>query len=132
MGLIEDRMQRGFAQLTKMAGAERAQELSENWEDISPDFQQCVIGILAGEIWTRTQLDLRTRSLVTIAGLTALGKTRALALNVEMALQNGASRSEIRETMLQIAFYAGFPSAWEGLQTAEQIFKQIDQSAPVD
>ena len=132
MGLTEDRMQRGFAQFTKMAGAERAQELSENWRDISPDFQQCVIGILAGEIWTRTQLDLRTRSLVTIAGLTALGKTRALALNVEMALQNGASRSEIRETMLQIAFYAGFPSAWEGLQIAEQIFKQIDQSAPVD
>jgi len=132
MGLTEDRMQQGFVQFTKMAGAERAQELSENWRDISPDFQQCVIGILAGEIWTRTQLDLRTRSLVTIAGLTALGKNQALALNVEMALQNGASRLEIRETMLQIAFYAGFPAAWEGLQIAEQIFKQIDQSAPVD
>lgn len=132
MGLTEDRMQQGFAQFTKMAGAERAQELSKNWREISPDFQQCVIGILAGEIWTRTQLDLRTRSLVTIAGLTALGKNKALALNVEMALQNGASRLEIRETMLQIAFYAGFPAAWEGLQIAEQIFKQIDQSAPVD
>ena len=132
MGLTEDRMQQGFEQFTKMAGAERARELREVWGRISPDFQQFVIGVLSGEVWTRPQLDLRTRSLVTIAGLTALGRTRGLGLNVEMALRNGATREEIRETMLQMAFYAGFPSAWEGLQTAEEIFNKIDQSDTAD
>ncbi len=132
MERTEGGMQRGFEQFTKMAGAERAQELREIWGRISPDFQHFVFEVLAGEVWTRSQLDLRTRSLVTIAGLTALGRTRGLGLNVEMALRNGATREEVRETMLQMAFYAGFPSAWEGLQTAEEIFQKIDQSPPVD
>jgi 4-carboxymuconolactone decarboxylase len=132
MEQTEDRMQRGFEQFTKMAGVERAQELREVWGRISPDFQQFVIGVLAGEVWTRSKLDLRTRSLVTIAGLTALGRNRGLGLNVEMALRNGATRDEIREAMLQMAFYAGFPTAWEGLQTAEEIFQRIDRSSRAD
>ena len=87
------------------------------------------MGILAGELWTREALDLRTRSLVTIAGLAALGRSRALALNIEMALKNGASRQEIQETLLQMGFYAGFPSAWEGLQVAHEIFQRLDGEA---
>ena len=128
----QDRVQRGFEQFVQMAGAERARQLRELWGQISPDFQQFVLGVLAGEVWTRSGLDLRTRSLFTIAGLTALGRTRGLELNVEMALRNGATREEIRETMLQMAFYAGFPSAWDGLQTAEEIFRKTDRSVPED
>lgn len=126
----QDRVQRGFEQFVQMAGADRARQLRDVWGSISPDFQQFVLGVLAGEVWTRSQLDPRTRSLVTIAGLTALGRTRGLELNVEMALGNGATREEIRETMLQMAFYAGFPSAWEGLQSAEEIFRKADRSDP--
>ena len=59
------------------------------------------------------------------SGLTGLGRPRALALNIEMALRNGASRDEIRETILQMAFYAGFPAAWEGLQTADEVFQRL-------
>jgi 4-carboxymuconolactone decarboxylase len=86
------------------------------------------VGVLASELWTRSELDLRTRSLVTIAGLTALGRPRALALNIEMALNNGASRQEIRETILQMAFYAGFPAAWEGFQAADESFRKLQGS----
>jgi alkylhydroperoxidase/carboxymuconolactone decarboxylase family protein YurZ len=75
---------------------------------------------VAGEVWSRPGLDLRTRSLVTIAALAALGRSRALELNLRMAVNNGATRQEITEALLQIAPYAGFPAAWEALAVAEQ------------
>jgi 4-carboxymuconolactone decarboxylase len=121
-----ERVQKGFEQFQKMLGEGRAGEVRAQWHEISPEFEQFVLGILAGELWTRETLDLRTRSLITISGLTALGRTRALSLNIEMALKNGASRTEIQETILQMGFYAGFPCAWEGLQIAYEVFQRLD------
>ncbi len=122
----EERVKRGLEQFAQMAGRERADELQATWHRISPSFESFVLGVVGGEAWTRDGLDLRTRSLVTVAALTALGRPRALELNIEMALGNGATREEIRETMLQMAFYAGFPAAWEGLQAAEAVFDKED------
>jgi 4-carboxymuconolactone decarboxylase len=89
---------------------------------MSPDFERYVIEFLAGEIWSRPQLDRRTKSLVTIAALAALGRPQGLELNIRMALANGATRQEIIETLLHIAPYAGFPAAWEGLTVARRVF----------
>ncbi len=128
----EERIQRGLEQFAKMAGRERAEELQSTWREISPSFESFVLGVLAGEVWPRQELDPRTRSLVTVAGLAALGRPRALTLNIEMALGNGATREEIRETMLQMAFYAGFPTAWEGLQAADEVFRKLDEANAAD
>ena len=70
----QDRVQRGFEQFVEMAGEDRARQLRDVWGQISPDFQQFVLGVLAGQVWTRSKLDLRTRSLVTIAGPDRAGK----------------------------------------------------------
>ncbi|PYV89343.1 MAG: 4-carboxymuconolactone decarboxylase [Acidobacteria bacterium] len=121
----QNRVNKGYKQFIQMVGEARAEEIRSHWNQISPAFEKFVLGVLAGEVWTRPELDLRTRSLATVAGLTALGRPRALALNIEMALRNGASRDEIRETILQMAFYAGFPAAWEGLQTADEVFQRL-------
>jgi len=123
-----ERIEKGFEQLRRMLPPNRAEDVRKQWHQISPDFESLVLGILAGEVWTRPGLDLRTRSLATIAGLTALGRPRALALNIEMALQNGATQIEIQECILQMAFYGGFPCAWEALQTAHEVFQKLDQS----
>lgn len=124
--VTDQTVQRGFEQFAQMAGEERAAKLRETWHRISPDFEHFVLGALAGQVWPRSELDLRTRSLVTISALAALNRPRALSLNIEMALGNGATREEIRETLLQMAFYAGFPVAWEGLVAAEEVFEQLD------
>ena len=126
----DKKWRKGFEQFQRMAGPELAEELRDGWRRVSPDFERFVISVLAGEVWSREKLDLRTRSLVTVAVLAALGRPRGLRLNIEMALRNGAGRDEIRETLLQVAFYAGFPSAWEGLQTADEVFRKQDGSAP--
>lgn len=127
--LAPERIEKGFEQLRQMLAGNRAEEVRKQWHQISPDFESLVLGVLAGEVWTRPALDLRTRSLATIAGLTALGRPRALALNVEMAIQNGATRTEVQECILQMAFYGGFPCAWEALQVAHEVFQRLDQGS---
>jgi 4-carboxymuconolactone decarboxylase len=121
-----ERTARGAELLVKMLGAEAAEQTRAAWRAICPEFENYVVEFLAGEIWSRPALDLRTRSLVTIAALAALGRVRGLELNLRMALNNGASRHEIIETLLHIAPYAGFPATWEGLALAHEVFARVD------
>jgi len=114
---------KGVEVLRQMLGEERAREVGEAWTKLSPDFASLVTNFLAGQIWIRPNLDLRTRSLVTIAALAALGRPSGLRLNIEMGLNNGATKEEIVETLLQMAPYAGFPACWEGLLIADEVFK---------
>ncbi len=114
---------KGTEMLCRMLGEGRAKEARKAWRKLSPDFASLVTNFLAGEIWSRPNLDLRTRSLVTVAALTALGRPSGLRLNIEMALNNGATKEEIVETLLQMAPYAGFPACWEGLLIADEVFK---------
>ena len=82
------------------------------------------MGVVGGEIWSRPNLDLRTRSLCSIAALAALGRVNALDLNVQMALNNGATEEEIVEVFFQVAAYAGFAAAWDGLTRAMATIEQ--------
>lgn len=125
---LKARRDRGDKLLQKMLGPERAKQIRKTWRDISPEFESYVIEFLAGEIWSRPGLDRRTKSLTTIAALAALGRPLALELNIRMALNNGATRQEIVETLLQIAPYAGFPACWEGLTMAQKVFCSEEES----
>jgi 4-carboxymuconolactone decarboxylase len=125
---LDERTQRGIKLLQQMLGPDEAERVQQSWQQISPDFESYVVEFVAGEVWSRPHLDLRTRSLVTISALTALGRTRALELNIRMALNNGCSQQDVVETMLQMAPYAGFPAAWEGLALADKVFR--DTAAP--
>ncbi len=113
---------RGAALLERMLGNTEARRVRAAWRRMAPEFERYVITFLAGEIWSRPGLDRRTRSLCTIAALAALGRTNGLLLNIRMALRNGASQSEIIETLLHIAPYAGFPAAWDALVLAQRVF----------
>jgi alkylhydroperoxidase/carboxymuconolactone decarboxylase family protein YurZ len=119
--------ERGSRLLEKMLGAGEARRMRAAWRRLEPDFERYVLTFVAGEVWSRPGLDRRTRSLCTIAALAALGRTNGLALNVRMALRNGASRSEIVEVLLHIAVYAGFPAAWEALALAGSVFSEGSQ-----
>jgi len=117
--------QRGERLLLKMLGPEHAAEVRRAWRSLEPDFERYVLGFVAGEVWSRPGLPLKTRSLVTVSVLAALGRREALALNIRMALNNGASRREISEVLLQMAPYAGFPAAWEALVVASGVYKEF-------
>jgi 4-carboxymuconolactone decarboxylase len=121
---IEQRKQRGAELIDNMLGTEQAAKVREGWRNISPDFEGYVVEFLAGEIWSRGQLDLRTKSLVTVATLAGMGRTRALELNIRFAQRNGCTHQDVIEALLQIAPYAGFPAAWEALVLADQVFRE--------
>jgi 4-carboxymuconolactone decarboxylase len=116
--------ERGARLLEKMLGPRDARRVRASWRRLAPDFERYVITFLSGEIWSRPGLDRRTRSLCTIAVLTALGRTNGLELNIRMALRNGATRAEIIEALLHIAPYAGFPAVWDALVLAGRVFSR--------
>ena len=114
--------ERGARLLDEMLGPGDARRVRAAWRRLEPDFERYVLTFLSGEIWSRPGLDRRTRSLCTIAVLTALGRTNGLELNFRMALRNGATRAEIVEALLHIAPYAGFPAVWDALVLADRVF----------
>jgi 4-carboxymuconolactone decarboxylase len=126
---LDERRQRGAELLRRMLGDDAAGKVRQAWRDVCPEFEAYVVEFLAGEVWPRPGLDLRTRSLITVATLAAQGRPLGLELNLRMALRNGASRQEIIETLLHIAPYAGFPAAWEGLALARKIFNETPTKA---
>jgi 4-carboxymuconolactone decarboxylase len=83
-----------------------------------------------GEVWCRPQLARRDRSLVVVAILTWLGKDRELAFHIPAALNHGLSREQVREVMVQMCVYGGFPRAVEGMRAAEEAFGRLDGKAP--
>ena len=121
--------ERGWKLLQRMLGPAEARRTRAAWLRMSADFERYVLTFLAGEIWSRQGLDRRTRSLVTIAALTSLGRTRGLELNIRMALRNGATRAEIMETLVQLAPYVGFPAAWEAMVLAQRVFSKQKRGA---
>ena len=122
----EAQYQQGVEQFAQMVGRENIDALRQEFQALSPDFERLVMGTIGGEVWNRPGLDLRTRSLCSIAVLAGLGRINALELNIRMALRNGASKEEIVETFFQVAVYAGFAAAWDGLARADEVFRAID------
>ncbi len=120
----DEQYERGVAQFAQMVGEEKIEALRARFAELSPGFERTVMGMVGGEIWTRPNLDLRTRSLASIGILAAMGRVSALELNVQMALKNGAAKEEIIKVFFQVAAYAGFAAAWDGLQVAHRVFEQ--------
>ena len=117
----EQHFENGLTMLKKMVGDDEAERVRQGWKDISPDLERLILEFVAGRIWTRSTVDLKTRSLSTVAALTALGRSNALELNIRMALGNGATKEEILEVMLHMAPYAGFPAVWDGMKIASRV-----------
>ena len=90
----------------------------------SRPMQELVTEYCWGAVWSRPGLDRRTRSLLNIAMLTALGRSHELAVHVRGALRNGVTADEIQETLLQTAIYCGVPAALEAQRTVERVLEE--------
>lgn len=95
----------------------------ESLQDIAPDFAQYLIEFPFGDIYSRPGLDLRSREIATVAALTALGNAAPqLKVHIGAALHVGLTQDEIIEVIMQMAVYAGFPAALNGLFAAKEVF----------
>lgn len=92
-------------------------------QSIAPDFARYLIEFPFGDIYARPGLDLRSREIATIAALTALGNAAPqLKVHIAAGLHVGLSQEEIIEVIMQMAVYAGFPAALNGLFAAKEVF----------
>ena len=118
----ESRLERGRRALDEIDG-KAGHNVITALADIAPDFARYIIEFPFGDIYSRPGLDLRAREIATIAALTALGNASPqLKVHIEAGLNVGLSREEITEVIMQMAVYAGFPAALNGLFAAKDIF----------
>ena len=95
----------------------------DSLQDIAPDFARYLIEFPFGDIYARPGLDLRSREIATIAALTALGNAAPqLKVHIAAGLNVGLTQEEITEVIMQMAVYAGFPTALNGLFAAKAVF----------
>lgn len=98
----------------------RAQQLIG---DFSPKLVSLTDDVLFGDIWARPELSPRDRSLITVAALIAGGNTEQLTGHLERARQNGLTEEELKEVIVHLAFYAGWPKAMSAVQVAKRAFE---------
>jgi 4-carboxymuconolactone decarboxylase len=120
----EDRYERGLRALERVsAGSGTA--VVQSLEDIAPDLARFIVEFSYGDVIARAGLDGRTKEIATVALLTALGTARPqLKMHINAALNLGASEEEIVEVVQQMAVYAGFPAALNGVSAATEVFRE--------
>ncbi|MEX3556754.1 MAG: 4-carboxymuconolactone decarboxylase [Burkholderia gladioli] len=97
-----------------------------NRNELTTEFQDLTTRYAWGEIWTREGLPRHTRSLLTISMMVALNRSEELALHLRAAKNNGVTREEIKEVLMQTAIYCDVPAANSAFHLADRIFKEED------
>lgn len=97
----------------------RAQQLIG---DFAPKMVELTDEVLFGDVWARPELAPRDRSLITVASLITSGSTEQLRGHLQRGLDNGLSESELKEVIIQMAFYAGWPKAMSAIGVAKEVF----------
>ena len=122
-GMTHDTFDQGLALLQQLEGCDHP-SLFSAMAPLAPDLATMAVSFVYGQLYTRPQLTLPQRQLVTVAALAALGNARPqLQFHIGGALNVGCSPQEIVELMLHLAVYAGFPAALNGLFAAQEVFR---------
>ena len=120
------RYELGWKKLAEIHG-EAGKNVIESLKEIAPDLASYVIEFPFGDIYSRPGLDLKSRAIATVSALTALGNAQPqLKVHIHAALNVGCTREEIVEVIIQMAVYAGFPAALNGMFTAKEVFAERD------
>ncbi len=120
--MTSERYTTGLDMLQRVDG-KGGEAVVKSLQAIAPDFASYLIEFPFGDIYARPGLDLRSREIATIAALTALGNAAPqLKVHIAAGLHVGLSQEEIIEVIMQMAVYAGFPAALNGLFAAKEVF----------
>lgn len=118
---------KGLAIRKQVMGEDFVARALSGMTDFTRPIQEHITARAWGDVWQRPGLDLKTRSLVTVAMLTALGKQHELKGHLRGALNNGATPAELQEVLLHAAVYCGVPAAVEAFRTAADVVESARQ-----
>jgi len=121
-----DRYEAGMKVRREVLGDAHVDRTLQNRNPFNDEFQDLITRYAWGDIWTRPGLPRRTRSLVTLALMIALNRGDELRMHVRAAANNGVTRDEIKEVLLQCAVYCGVPAANSAFHIAQDVFSELD------
>jgi len=122
-----DRYEKGLELRRAVLGDAYVSGTVEHRTDFNSEFQELITRYAWGEVWTRPGLPRHTRSLLTLAMMVALNRSDEFRLHLRGARNNGVSREEIKEVLLQTAIYCGVPAANTAIHIAEETFAEEDR-----
>jgi 4-carboxymuconolactone decarboxylase len=122
--MSEDQRRKGMEVRRAVLGDAHVDRSMASKNPLTEEFQDLLTRYAWGEIWTRPGLDRRTRSCITVAMLVALNREEELVLHLRGALNNGVTKDEIKEVLLQSAIYCGIPAANTAFRVAAKVFEQ--------
>ena len=125
--MTDDRFKKGMEVRKSVLGEDHIERAEANKTDFDADFQRFITETAWGSVWVRPGLEIKTRQLLTIAMLAALGRHEELALHVRATRNTGVSRSEVKEALMQVAVYAGVPAANSAFAVAKQVYAEMDK-----
>jgi len=125
---LSERYQIGWAKLKEIDG-EAGEKVINSLKDISPDLGKFIIEYSFGDIYSRETLDLKSKEIVVVAALTAMGNAQPqLKVHLNGALNTGSSISEVKEVILQMSVYSGFPSSINAMNTLKEVLEERKNS----
>jgi 4-carboxymuconolactone decarboxylase len=119
-----ERYEKGLTVRRAVLGDAHVDRSLQNSNEFNTEFQELITRYAWGEIWTRPGLPRHTRSLLTIAMMVALNRPDEFRLHLRAALNNGVTREEIKEVLLQAAVYCGVPAANSAFHAAQEVFRE--------
>jgi 4-carboxymuconolactone decarboxylase len=124
-----ERYDRGMGVRRAVLGDEHVEPSLQRRTAFNEEFQDLITRYAWGEVWTRSGLSRHTRSCMTLCMMLALGHWDEFEMHVRAALNNGLTREEIKEVLLQAAVYCGVPAANHGFARAQEVFAALDREA---
>ena len=124
---MDSQFDKGLATRKQVMGEDFVARAFGGATEFTAPIQQYITRNAWGDVWQRPGLDLKTRSLITVAMLIALGKQHELKGHVRGALNNGATPQELQEVLLHASIYCGLPTAVEAFRTAAEV---VDAPVP--
>jgi 4-carboxymuconolactone decarboxylase len=121
---MSEAYERGMAVRREVLGDEHVDRAVAATTPFTAPFQEFITRAAWGEVWARDGLDRRSRSMVTLAVLTALGRSEELAMHVRAARRNGLTAAEIAEVLMHTAVYAGVPAANSAFAIAQRVLDE--------
>lgn len=122
----QELFEKGLAMRRAVLGAEYVDKSIQSADDFNRPMQELVTEYCWGAVWNRPGLDRKTRSMLNLAMLSALNRPHELKLHVRGALNNGVTKEEITEVLLQVAIYCGVPAAIDSFRVAREALKEAE------
>ncbi len=124
-----DRYQKGLKTRSEVLGKAHVDRATARATDFDREFQQQITEYCWNDVWNRPGLERKTRSMLNIAMLAALGRDEEFKLHVRASKNTGVTRDEVKEILMQVSIYAGVPAANAAFRMAREVFEQVDKEA---